>query len=144
MKKLLLTLAVLMLTSCIDVDDFGAYWDKTTVDPAMASDWLRVPISPNDAANDFPAGQTWHFTLKDGAYQIQTHLDGKEDDEPLYPVKTLTIGHYQFLALGPKHGSICMYKIDDDTVTLYGLNFITAWEYIRKNIRIPQTLFAAT
>jgi hypothetical protein len=132
MKKLLLTIAVLMLTSCIDVDDFGAYWDKATIDPAVAGDWLRVPVSANDAANDFPTGQTWHFTLKGGAYQVQTHLDGKEDDQPAYPVKTLMIGHYRFLALGPKQGSIVRYEISDDTFTAYGLNFVTAWEYIKK------------
>jgi ABC-type transport system substrate-binding protein len=133
MKKLLLTIVVLMLTSCIDVDDFGTTWDKTILDPALAGDWLRVPSSEHDAESNFPAGQVWHFTLKDGAYQVQTHLDGKEDDEPAYPVKTLALGRYLFLALGPKHGSIVRYEIsDNDTFTAYGLDFVTAWEYIKK------------
>src|ERR1700722_17096362 len=100
MIKLLIAVAFLMLTSCIDVDDFGTYWDKTTIDPALAGDWLRVPVSEHDAEKDFPAGQVWHFILKDGAYEIQTHLDGKQDDDPAYPVKTLALGPYLFLAFG--------------------------------------------
>jgi hypothetical protein len=35
-------IAFLLLSSCTEVEDFGAYWGKGVVDPALAGTWKSV------------------------------------------------------------------------------------------------------
>src|SRR5262249_24363184 len=67
---------------------------------------------------------------KKGAYSVQTHVDGAQDEDPAYPVKTLVLGPYHFIALGPKKGSIIRYEIKGDTFIAYKLNADAVWEFI--------------
>ena len=103
------------------------------IDPALAGDWVRVH-APGESADEVKlAGQTWHFAVKGGAYEIQTHIEGQDDEEPGWPVKSLAAGRYHYLAIGPKQGTIVRYTIINGRFTGYRLNFDPAWEFIREN-----------
>jgi hypothetical protein len=130
MKRLVVACIALLLVSCIQVDDFGDYWDKATVDPSLVGRWNRV----SDANEAKTTGDSWTFTVKNGAYEVQTYVKGKPDDDgPIAPVKSLTVGPYMFLAKGPEQGTILRYKVSGDTVTFYVLDPEAAWAYIQKN-----------
>ena len=127
MKRLLAACMVLLLASCIEVDDFGDAWDKTTIDPTFAGRWEKI-----SEVDEKPTGQSWTFTVKDGAYEVQTFIRGKlDDDGPISPVKSLTVGPYTFLAKGPEEGTILRYTIDGDRVIFYVLNSQAAWTFIQ-------------
>jgi len=129
----ILGLAVFLLAACIDVDDFGEAWSKTTVDPALAGRWVAL-----DENGEKPTSQEYAFTLKDGAYSIDSYVKGQRDESgPLYPVKTLEIGKYKFLANGPDQGVIIRYAVEGDGVVWYVLNPKHAWEFIQK--KFPDT-----
>lgn len=130
MKKSLILSFVLLLTSCIDVDDYGDYWDKTTVDPALAGRWVK--LSEDDQTT--PTAQGYAFTLKDNAYSVQSWKGGKpSEDDPMYPVKTLDLGRYKFAASGPERGTILRYAVLGDTSTWYVINPSLAWDFIAQN-----------
>jgi hypothetical protein len=133
MKKLFMVFAVLVLAACIDVDDFGTTWDKTSLDPALQGEWARIPAPGEDIGLSFPAGEKIRFVVKNGAYELRSYVEGEKDKKPDYPVKTLTTGPYRFLAFGPKEGSIIKYTITDGVMTVYRLDFFRAWNFIQQN-----------
>ena len=55
------------------------------------------------------------------------------DDGPIYPVRTITIGHYKFLAKGPDEGAMVRYTQENDAVVFYELDSKAAWLYLEKN-----------
>ncbi len=137
MKKCLALLMVLALAACIDVEDFGPAWDKTFVDPDIAGSWLRLRPQAADMAHDYPEGQRWIFLDSNSAYSLHTHIDGKKDDPPVYPVKTLAAGAYRFLASGEWKGpafagAIIRYALKDGVLTLYTLNFEDTGKFLEK------------
>jgi hypothetical protein len=114
MKKRLALLAVLVLASCMDVDDFGAYWAKTTIDPRLAGTWEQVEIDEpltNDAALS--------FVMKDGSFEAVAYENGKAEEKPYHPVRTLQIGPYLFAAVGPKEGGMVRYEVEGNTLRFY-------------------------
>jgi len=130
MKKGLVFCCILLLASCIDVDDYGDYWGKTIVDPALAGHWAKM----SEDEDGKTTGQEYTFIVKNGAYEVQSYKDGQADsDGPMYPVKTLNVGRYRFLASGPQTGKIIRYEIANDTAAWYVLNPKSAWAFIRKN-----------
>lgn len=128
MKKLLVLGCLLLLTACIDVDDYGEYWDKTTIDPSLTGRWAKV--SEDDESK--LTGEEWTFTPKNGAYSVQDYKNGKSDEDPLYPVKTLEIGKYKFVATGPESGSILRYDNDGDSIAWLVADPDKVWEFIQK------------
>jgi len=104
MKQIFVCFLLYCLVSCINVDDFGAYWNKASRDPRLLGKWKRVawPSDPSPKA----AGQVLEFVNKGEAFVIRD----SGQSEPLYPVKTLKVGPYDFLATGPKKGLIEQYK----------------------------------
>jgi hypothetical protein len=129
MKKTLILCGLLLLTACIDVDDYGDYWSKTMIDPSLQGRWAKV----SEENETKLTGQEWTFTLKDDAYSVQSFKDGKKaDEDPLYPVKSMQIGNYTFLASGPERGTIVRYNIVGDTATIYVANPSLAWDFIAK------------
>jgi len=132
-----LLFAVLLLTSCIDVDDYGAMWEKTTVDPALQGRWAKISEdNPNKTT-----GQEWTFTLKDGAYEIQGYAHGQTDNDPLYPAKTLKIGPYLFLGNGPDKGTIVRYEVDRDISMWFVIKPQPAWAFIAKNFPSQEVIY---
>jgi hypothetical protein len=130
MKKALILCCALLLASCIDVDDYGDYWSKMTVDPALAGRWVKM----SEIEDDKTTGREFTFTAKDDAYEVQSYKDGAADEDgPLYPVKTLDAGPYKFLASGPEKGKIVRYVVKGNMSTWYVLRGSAAWAFIRKN-----------
>jgi hypothetical protein len=131
MKKLFAACLLLLLTSCLEVENYGDYWDKGSIDPSLSGKWLK--ISETDEVT--PTGQSFIFTPKDGSYQVQTFSHGKpaDDDGPIYPVRTITVGPYKFLAKGPDQGSMVRYTVEGNAVVFYELNSKKAWAFFQKN-----------
>jgi hypothetical protein len=131
MKKLFVACFLLMLTSCIEVDNFGDYWDKATIDPTLAGKWQK--ISEEDEVT--PTGQSWVFAVKDGSYEVHTFMHGKpaDDDGPMFPVRTITVGPYKFLANGPEQGSMVRYTLEGDEAVFLVLEPKATWAFIKKN-----------
>jgi hypothetical protein len=43
-RHVLPVVALLLLSSCTDVSDFGAYRDKGVVDPALEGTWQKIGV----------------------------------------------------------------------------------------------------
>jgi hypothetical protein len=118
MRLRLFLLAVMLQTACIDVEDFGAYWDKAGTDRALAGTWRQVSTSPEQTrAHGYGIGNTIYLSVKADAYEMVVHdADGKRPDAPFYPVKTLDVGRYHFLLNGRTKGMMQRYSISGNTV----------------------------
>lgn len=94
-----LFLAVFCLIGCINVNDFGKYWDKGVVDPALEGYWLSEH------------GECSHYVKKDDHYEITQ--DGSI-------VKTLSMDGATFLMIKSRDEQfIYKYTANKDTFTLY-------------------------
>ena len=113
---ILSVLLLLPLTSCIPVEDFGAYWDRASLDPQLKGKWRRIAASPDQTReHGYPIGDISELVEKDGAFELITHrLTGAVPDEhgPLWPVKTLTTGRHRWLLFGPQKGFLLGYQFD--------------------------------
>ena len=128
MKKFLVLFALLALTSCLDVDDFGAYWARTYIDTRLAGTWEQVqidkPLKENAALS---------FVMDKGSYKVVIDKDGKIEDKPYYPVRTLAAGPYVFAVVGPKEGGMIRYQIKGTTLSFYRLRNRMAKAFLKKN-----------
>lgn len=96
-------------SACIDVDDFGLYWDKRDVDRNLAGTWYHH--APADSGPD-----QLRFSKRRDVYVLQAYnkdgLPKDNDDRSL--VKTLRVGTVSYLMIrsesGPK-GMILPYRI---------------------------------
>jgi len=106
-KRVCLTIcAALAISSCTPVDDFGLYWDKGFVDPALAGSWKRVRPARED---QFPCPNLWRFTRSGTNYLLQSInpidqtagpqdvAEQNADNERALNVRTLRIGKSLFL-----------------------------------------------
>jgi len=97
--KPLLFLAVFCLIGCINVNDFGVYWNKGVVDPALEGYWLSEH------------GECNHYVKHDDHYEITQ--DGSI-------VKTLPMDGATFLMIKSRDEQfIYKYTANQDTFTLY-------------------------
>jgi hypothetical protein len=97
MKKLVLVLATLPLSSCFSVDDFGAYWKKAGIDKRLAGSWKETKVSQESL---YGLGPEVRFVAKGDAYEMSLVVEGQTSS---VPAKTLNVGRYQFLANRPDH-----------------------------------------
>jgi hypothetical protein len=108
-------LLLLPLTSCIPVDDFGAYWDRMGLDPQLSGKWERIAASPQETKeHGYPIGDIEEVVQKDGAYEVITHRSTgatPDDKGPLWPVRTLITGRRRWLAFGRQHGFLVQYQL---------------------------------
>lgn len=123
LKTLFLILSILLLTSCIPVDDFGAYWNKGTVDAAVPGKWQKM--------EKHKKAEFVRITDEGGRYRIDT-LDKKDlaqkDYSPIL-AKTLTAGEYTFfMAMSKKTGAahftpegLVRYEVHGGVLTEYNL-----------------------
>jgi len=129
MRNLLLCLSVVLLASCIPVEDYGPYWKKGVVDPALLGVWQKVPVPDADDRRESrsiksPANDGVRVTAGKGSYRIDT-LDEKERQEKDYRpliARTLKDGPYTFLMAndGPNPDFI-RYVLKDGTAAQYRL-----------------------
>jgi hypothetical protein len=95
MRRFLLCLVVLALSSCLPVHDFGTYWNKGYVDRAVLGNW-----DVNDSKKKNKT-VTVQVTDSGGAYLIKLVENGKEKDQdgPLVG-RTLNAGKYKYILYG--------------------------------------------
>jgi len=58
-------IAVVILTSCTRVEDFGAYWNRGFVDAALQGSWKKLGL-PGQNPDDIPTLDQRRF-VKDGS-----------------------------------------------------------------------------
>jgi hypothetical protein len=157
MKRFSLCLvAVLLLSSCTPVEDFGVYWDKGFVDPALEGSWKKLGL-PGENPNNIPAPDLWRFTRNGASYSLQginpidqtaapdIIEDQKASNEARMSARTLRIGKHLFLIRrdpgGQGDGSIERYDVQRGTMQEYRMDNGAAVEFLQakhptaKNIR---------
>lgn len=115
----LLCAAILSVTACIPVDDFGTSWDKGTADSALVGTWddiLPQGDKPKDVVEK-PKDAGMAITCAETACTLET-LDPAEkmkaDYKPM-TLRTLTAGTYKFVMVreeGKTTGDMVRYSID--------------------------------
>jgi hypothetical protein len=116
-RSLLLLIPLLPLAACLTVEDFGAYWDKAGTDTRLAGNWKEVAARPDQTReHGYGIGNIFHIVERGGSYEISVQPvhdnPTKWHDRPLYPVKTLNVGPYHFLAVGKQKGLLVRYKVN--------------------------------
>ena len=135
-RHLVPVVAFLVFSSCTPVEDFGAYWDKGFVDPALAGRWQKLGM-PGQNIDDIPGADQLLFE-KDGlSYSwkminpIDSRLSAEEaaqrekDNDSGWALRTLKIGNHlfwAFVAPGGKKGNIIRYEIQGDLLLEYQAN----------------------
>ena len=142
MKKLLLFVAALLLSSCILVDDLGGYWEKGVTDPALVGVWAPAD-NPSSSAD-----KRIEITL--GVDELQANsLNEKERAQKEYkPIffKILKVPPYTFFMMRDdkdgKKGVLVRYKAGDDVLHLYVMRSAEAAKYL--TTRFPEEMKGVT
>ena len=75
-------LAFLTLSACTEVSDFGMYWDRGTLDPALAGRWKKIGL-PGQPINSIPGVDIAEFSRASTVYSLK--LTNPVDDPALDP-----------------------------------------------------------
>jgi hypothetical protein len=154
MKRFCLSIvAVLCLSSCTGVEDFGLYWDKGFIDPALEGSWKKIGL-PGQDPKGIPGPDLWRFTRNGTGYSLQltNRIDQtaepevvqrqKADNERRMSARTLRVGKSLFLMTGGQgKGAIERYDVQRGILQEYWINNGAAVEFLRakhptaKNIR---------
>jgi hypothetical protein len=148
--------AVLALSSCTEVADFGLYWDKGFLDPALEGTWKKLGL-PGADRDSIPGADQWRFTRSGASYAVQSinPVDAnaepdvveqqKAENEHRTSARTLRIGKHLFLMEREKDGSgdgvIVRYDIRRGTLQEYwidngaAVDFLKARHPTAKNIK---------
>jgi hypothetical protein len=143
MKRLWLCIAAtLVMASCIRVDDFGKYWDKGVVDPALEGTWKNIRLPRSDIKPD-----ALRFTRTGFSYSMYAVYS--EGDVPARSARTLRVGKRRFLMDRSREGSnddyLWAYEIRGRTLSEYWCNDALV-EFLRtrhpgaKNIQVREGL----
>ena len=144
-KHLLPVVALLLLSSCTEVEEFGAYWDKEALDPRVEGTWKKIGM-PGQELRNVPGPDKLVF-VKDGpsyVLQMVNPIDEKVSDEVAgqrkkdaefrVELRTLKIGRHQFFLArtGERkpHGFIFRYEIEGNILREYSLDEWTAAEWV--------------
>ena len=135
MKKFCTCLvAVLVLTSCTPVEEFGPYWDKGFADPALEGSWKKLGL-PGEDIDGIPGADVLQFT-KDGSSYLAYMINPidltkpadeieqqKADNAEAMSARTLRIGKHLFLMQrgpgGRGKGYLVRYEIKRGTLDEY-------------------------
>ena len=111
--RCLFGLMMVGLAGCINVDDFGGYWEKGVLDPKLEGTWSFVK-----GENDPEAPIM--FIKEDDYYLMKSADEEQAEDEH---IKTLNVGEHTFflILMEENSGGIMRYKIDGDSLTTYTL-----------------------
>jgi hypothetical protein len=147
--------AVVVLSSCTPVEDFGSYWGKGIVDPALEGSWKKIGL-PGQEMDSIPGPDLWRFTRDDSSY-LQYGINPidpaaapgdieqqKADNAQALSSRTLRIGKHRFLMQrepgGKGTGYLVRYDVKGDTLEEYwidnglGVDFLLAKHPTAKNI----------
>ena len=127
-----LCLGLCWVVSCVTVDDFGAYWFRASTDPQLAGNWKRVLLA-DDVEPDLGRQIIKVVKLND-AYSLEL-LDSVNNSNPAEKLiaKTLRVGPYDFLALGPTGGAIYRYERHGAALDFYVVNGENFAVFLNKN-----------
>jgi hypothetical protein len=148
MKRLWLCIVCSMvLASCISVDDFGAYWDKGVVDPALEGSWKKLGL-PGEDRDSIPGPDELRFTKNGASYSIQAinpidpasepdlAAEMKRDNEHVMSARTLRIGRQRLLmerdAVSPGDGILTRYEVRGGTLNEYWLDNDAAVDFLEQ------------
>ena len=136
-KHILPVLAFLVLSSCTPVEDFGAYWDKGFLDPALEGSWQKIGI-PGEPIDSIPGADQLLFVKNGVSYSWQSinPIDStlsddqaerrKKDNDARLDLRTLKIGSSVFIMsrgpAGTKTGILERYEIQGDLLLEYSLD----------------------
>jgi hypothetical protein len=71
MKHAVVVVVLLCLSACINVDDFGPYWNRASVDRKLLGDWKLVPASPDQTrSKGYGIGDVLRIAIKGDAYEL--------------------------------------------------------------------------
>ncbi len=127
MKKPLLLVCALLLTSCIDVMNFGVYWNKGYVDPALAGMWEPVAVPGKDISQS----SKQHVVVDGDAYRITNFERGVEKIDAPIAARLLLVTNHTFLMLGGQaQGALYRYKIEGNVVKFFELDKAAALKYV--------------
>jgi hypothetical protein len=88
MRRLSLCIAAMLVTvSCIRVDDFGKYWDRGVVDPALEGTWKNIRLPASDLKPE-----ALRFTRTGTSYSMYA-----DSDTPVGNARTLLVGKRRLL-----------------------------------------------
>jgi len=157
MKRLWLCVAAtLAMVSCIPVDDFGKYWDKGVVDPALEGTWKNIGL-PGSSAEERLGARELRFTRTGSFYSMNmVGIDPSMGPEALERVRarnaragiarTLRVGKRRLLMKrnreAPYDGLITSYEIRGRTLSEYwflsdaAVEFLEARHPDAKNIHL--------
>jgi hypothetical protein len=146
MKRLCLCVAAtLAMVSCIPVDDFGTYWDKGVVDPALEGTWKNIGL-PGSSPEEKFGYRELRFTRTGSFYSMNVvGIDPSMDPEVLEQVKrrkagagnarTLRVGKRRLLMernrQAPFDGILTSYEIRGRTLSEYWFQGDAAVEFLR-------------
>jgi hypothetical protein len=156
MKTFCTLVAVLVLTSCTPVEDFGPYWNKGFVDPALAGSWKKIG-RPGQEINSVPGPDVLRFT-QDASSYLAYAINPIDFTKPADVIeqqrvvnaqavsaRTLQIGKHRFLMhrepRGNANGYLVRYDIHDGTLDEYwiengiALDFLLSKHPTAKNIK---------
>jgi hypothetical protein len=154
-------IALLGLTSCTEVQDFGAYWDRGVVDPAVGGRWSKV-AEPGYSLSSTPGADTLVFLRNGSSYSLQmiSRIDAtlpadvasrqRADNERRYTVRTLAIGRQTFfmVRLPPapqqQDGVIERYEIKGGVLRQYNLRADAAFEWLQARHPTARNITATT
>jgi hypothetical protein len=112
------------------VDDFGAYWDKGVVDPALEGSWKRID-APGEAPNTEVCGEGWNFRRTGSAYSMYTF---NEPSNAASTSRTLRVGSRRLLMnrnRAPEpDGLITGYEIRNRTLSQYWFDNVAVVEFL--------------
>jgi hypothetical protein len=132
MKRLCLCVAAtLAMVSCIPVDDFGTYWDKGVVDPALEGTWKIISLL--GSSPDSPEARELRFTRTGSFYSMNVvGIDPPTDPEVWGNARTLRVGKRRLLMQrnrrAPFDGILTSYEIRGRTLSEYWLHGSAAAE----------------
>lgn len=144
MKKLISLLFCLVLTSCIDVDNFGLLWDEGAVDPRLEGTWLTMDANGKPNFNS----DRWKLTRQVDGYTVEMQRKKEEADSEVQKLRTLSWRNFTYLMIKDKerpYGSLIRYTLDADIVTVYAVNapLTEAWLEKKfpgtKNLRVVKS-----
>lgn len=114
LRRAILVGTTLVLSGCITVDDFGAFWDKDRLDGDLAGRWVAVKTADGDDGEMtfIRRGRSYVVLVREGDEKA------KGADEQ---VRTLRVGESRFLlsrVRGKANGMMTAYRVTHDQLEL--------------------------
>jgi hypothetical protein len=147
MKRLLVCLAaVVVMSACVTVEDFGTYWNLGFADPALEGTWKNIGWSGESKPEPLA---TVRFTRAGDGYALQAikAIDPawsperlaleRAHGERLLPgsARSLKVGDATFLMLGGPGATgqmMVRYEMRGDMLSEYWIEHVRASEFLRQ------------